>query len=339
MNPRLDPASGAGPSESSPLLAVDNLSVSFETHHGLLPAVEEVSFVLYPGDILGVVGESGSGKTVTVSALVGLLPNNARVTSGEVLYGGRDLLELSDPDLEDLRGKEIAMVFQDPMTSLNPVMRVGYQIAEALRIHGASRRQARRQALELLERVGIPNPQERFRQFPHEMSGGMRQRAVIAIAIANQPSVLIADEPTTALDVTIQAQVLEVLAAGCRAPDTSMILVTHDLGVVAEVANRVAVMYAGRIVEFGTVESIFSRPRHPYTIGLFAGLPRLEGKLGRLASIPGTPPTLASRPTGCTFHPRCFLSEGREDCHSGRVHLAPLGSGHSGACHFISETA
>ncbi len=339
MNSRVDLASGAGPTESSPLLAVDNLSVSFRTHHGLLSAVEEVSFSLYPGDILGVVGESGSGKTVTVSALVGLLPDNGRVTSGEVVYGGRNLLELSDPDLEGIRGKEIAMVFQDPMTSLNPVMRVGHQIAEALHIHGATRRQARRRAFELLERVGIPNPRERFRQFPHEMSGGMRQRAVIAIAIANQPPVLIADEPTTALDVTIQAQVLEVLAAGCRAADTSMILVTHDLGVIAEVANRVAVMYAGRIVEFGTVESIFIRPRHPYTIGLFAGLPRLEGELGRLAPIPGAPPTLASRPSGCTFHPRCFLSDGREDCRSMRVRLAPLGSGHSGACHFISETA
>ena len=333
------PPHESGLPASSPLLEVRGLSVSFETRRGVLSAVEDVSFSLYPGDILGVVGESGSGKTVTVSSLMGLLPDSARVTAGEVLYGGRNLLELSGTALEIVRGEEIAMVFQDPMTSLNPVMRVGHQITEALRIHGASRGEARRRALELLELVGIPNPRERFRQFPHEMSGGMRQRVVIAIAIANQPSVLIADEPTTALDVTIQAQVLEVLAAGCRATGASMILVTHDLGVIAEVANRVAVMYAGRIVETGTVETIFHRPRHPYTIGLFSSLPRLDGELGRLAPIPGTPPTLAARPPGCAFHPRCYLSAGREQCRSRIVQLSPLESGHSGACHFISETA
>ena len=329
----------SSPLLSSPLLDVRGLSVSFQTLGGVLPAVEDVSFTLYPGDILGVVGESGSGKTVTVSSLVGLLPDSARITAGEVVYCGRNLLELSDTALEVVRGEEIAMVFQDPMTSLNPVMRVGHQITEALRIHGVSRGESRRRAVELLEMVGIPDPQERFRQFPHEMSGGMRQRVVIAIAIANQPSVLIADEPTTALDVTIQAQVLEVLAAGCRATGASMILVTHDLGVIAEVANRVAVMYAGRIVETGTVESIFHRPRHPYTIGLFSSLPRLEGELEQLAPIPGTPPTLAARPSGCAFHPRCYLSGGREQCRSRIAHLVPLGSGHTGACHFISETA
>ncbi len=328
-----------GSTESAPLLEVRGLSVSFETHSGALPAVEDVSFALYPGDILGVVGESGSGKTVTVSSLVRLLPASARVTAGEVLYGGRNLLEVADGDMETVRGEEIAMVFQDPMTSLNPVMRVGNQISEALRIHGASRSEARRRTVELLDLVGIPNPRERSRQFPHEMSGGMRQRVVIAIAIANQPSVLIADEPTTALDVTIQAQVLEVLAAGCGATGASMILVTHDLGVIAEVANRVAVMYAGRIVETGTVETIFHRPRHPYTIGLFSSLPRLDGELGQLAPIPGTPPTLAARPPGCAFHPRCFLSGGREECRSRIAYLAPLESGHSAACHFMSETA
>ena len=284
------------------------------------------------------VGESGSGKTVTVSALVGLLAENARVTSGEVIYGGRNLVELSDAELEGIRGEEIAMVFQDPMTSLNPVMRVGRQITEALRIHGASRDGARRRAVELLELVGIPDPRERFRQFPHEMSGGMRQRVVIAIAIANRPSVLIADEPTTALDVTMQAQVLEVLAAGCGAAGSSMILVTHDLGVIAEVANRVTVMYAGRVVETGTVEEIFRRPRHPYTIGLFTSLPRLDGELEHLAPIPGTPPTLAARPSGCAFHPRCYLSAGREPCRSQTVELARLESGQSAACHFVSET-
>ena len=329
----------AGPEAPAPLLEVRGLSVSFRTHSGVLSAVEDVGFTLYPGDILGVVGESGSGKTVTVSSLVGLLPDNAEINGGEVVYGGRNLLELPEGELEGIRGREIAMVFQDPMTSLNPVMRVGRQITEALRIHGTPRAEARRRAVELLDLVGIPEPRRRFGQFPHELSGGMRQRAVIAIAVANRPSVLIADEPTTALDVTIQAQVLEVLAAGCGAAGASMILVTHDLGVIAEVADRVAVMYAGRIVETGTVEAIFHRPRHPYTIGLFTSLPRLDGELEHLAPIPGAPPTLAARPSGCAFHPRCFLSEGRKPCRSEVAALAPLGSGQRAACHFVAETA
>ncbi len=328
-----------GRREAGPLLEVRNLSVSFRTHSGILSAVEDVGFTLYPGDILGLVGESGSGKTVTVSSLVGLLPDNARVVGGEVIYGGRNLLELSDRELEEVRGGEIAMVFQDPMTSLNPVMKAGRQITEALRIHGISRAEAKRRAIELLDLVGIPQPRRRYGQYPHEMSGGMRQRVVIAIAIANRPSILIADEPTTALDVTIQAQVLEVLAAGCGAAGASMILVTHDLGVIAEVADRVAVMYAGRIVETGTVETIFNRPRHPYTIGLFTSLPRLDGELDQLAPIPGAPPTLAARPTGCAFHPRCFLSQGREPCRNQTAPMSSVGSGQSAACHFVSETA
>ena len=322
-----------------PLLEVRDLSISFETRSGALRAIEDVGFALYPGDILGLVGESGSGKTVTVSSLVGLPADNARVDGGRILYRGRDLLGLSDRELEAIRGREIAMVFQDPMTSLNPVMRVGHQIAEALRIHGASRSEARRRALELLELVGIPNPSQRYRQYPHEMSGGMRQRVVIAIAIANRPSVLIADEPTTALDVTIQAQVLEVLAAGCREAGASMILVTHDLGVIAEVVDRVAVMYAGRIVETGEVETIFRRPRHPYTMGLFTSLPRLDGDLENLEPIPGAPPTLAARPAGCAFHTRCGLSEGRVICRDQVPELQSLGADQSGACHFLAETA
>ena len=335
-----EPLSAHHPSsqDPAPLLEVRNLSISFETHSGVLPAIEDVSFALHPGDILGVVGESGSGKTVTVSSLVGLLPDNARIDGGRILYRGEDLLTLSDEKLEEVRGKEIAMVFQDPMTSLNPVMRVGRQIAEALRIHGASRSEARERAIELLELVDIPNPRQRYRQFPHELSGGMRQRVVIAVAIANQPSVLIADEPTTALDVTIQAQVLEVLAAGCGAAGASMILVTHDLGVIAEVADRVAVMYAGRIVETGTVETIFHRPRHPYTIGLFTSLPRLDTELEHLRPIPGVPPTLAARPTGCAFHTRCALSAGREPCRDQVPELASVGGGQSGACHYLAET-
>ena len=325
--------------DPAPLLEVRNLSISFQTNSGVLPAIEDVSFTLRPGEILGVVGESGSGKTVTVSSLVGLLPDNARIESGRVLYRGKNLLTFSDGDLEEVRGKEIAMVFQDPMTSLNPVMRVGRQITEALRIHGASRSNARERAVELLDLVGIPNPRQRFRQFPHELSGGMRQRVVIAVAIANQPSVLIADEPTTALDVTIQAQVLEVLAAGCGATGASMILVTHDLGVIAEVADRVAVMYGGRIVETGRVETIFHQPRHPYTMGLFTSLPRLDGGLEHLQPIPGVPPTLAARPTGCAFHTRCGLSGGREPCRDQVPELMSLGGGQSGACHFLAETA
>ncbi len=322
-----------------PLLEVRNLSISFETNSGVLSAIEEVSFALYPGDILGLVGESGSGKTVTVSSLVGLLPDNARINGGRIRYQGRDLLGLSDRELEEVRGREIATVFQDPMTSLNPVMRVGRQITEALRIHGASRSESRQRALELLDLVGIPNPSSRYRQYPHEMSGGMRQRVVIAIAIANRPSVLIADEPTTALDVTIQAQVLEVLAAGCGAAGASMILVTHDLGVIAEVADRVAVMYAGRIVETGAVETIFNHPRHPYTKGLFTSLPRLDGDLEHLKPIPGVPPTLAARPTGCAFHTRCALSGGRELCRKQVPELTFIGGEQSSACHFLAETA
>lgn len=324
---------------AAPLLEVRNLSISFATHSGVLPAIEDVGFSLYPGDILGLVGESGSGKTVTVSSLVGLLPDSARIDGGQIIYQGTDLLGMSDGELEEVRGKEIAMVFQDPMTSLNPVMRVGRQITEALRIHGAARSEARNRAVELLDLVGIPNPRQRYRQFPHELSGGMRQRVVIAIAIANQPSVLIADEPTTALDVTIQAQVLEVLAAGCGAAGASMILVTHDLGVIAEVADRVAVMYGGRIVETGAVETIFEHPRHPYTMGLFTSLPRLDGALEHLQPIPGVPPTLAARPTGCAFHTRCALSGGREPCRDRIPELVSLGGGQSGACHFLAETA
>ena len=327
------------PQNKTPLLEVQNLTISFETPSGVLAAVEDVSFVLHPGDILGVVGESGSGKTVTVSSLVGLLPQNAQINGGRILFKGRDLLGLSERELEKIRGMQIATVFQDPMTSLNPVMRVGHQITEALRVHGSSRSQARQRALELLDLVGIPNPTERYRQFPHEMSGGMRQRVVIAIAIANRPSVLIADEPTTALDVTIQAQVLEVLAQGCGEAGASMILVTHDLGVVAEVADRVAVMYAGRIVETGTVETIFRSPRHPYTMGLFTSLPRLDGDLEHLRPIPGVPPTLAARPTGCAFHTRCGLYAGREPCHMQVPELISLGGGQHGACHFLPETA
>ena len=341
MNSAAPHPSGRPGSEeaAAPLLEVRGLSVSFRTPAGVLSAVEDASFSLYPGDILGVVGESGSGKTVTVSSLAGLLPGNAEITGGQVIYGGRDLLELPDRELEKVRGREIAMVFQDPMTSLNPVMRVGHQIREALTIHGAGRAAAKKRAVELLDLVGIPEPRRRYSQFPHELSGGMRQRAVIAAAVANRPSVLIADEPTTALDVTIQAQVLEVLAAGCRAAGASMILVTHDLGVIAETADRVAVMYAGRIVETGTVEDIFHRPRHPYTIGLFTSLPRLDGDLEHLAPIPGAPPTLAARPSGCAFHPRCFLSKGREQCRSQTAALAAVGPGQSAACHFASETA
>lgn len=338
MSPRQGLQNGGSP-QGAPLLEVNNLSISFQTHSGALAAIEDVSFRLQPGDILGLVGESGSGKTVTVSSLVGLLPDNARINRGQVWYQGRDLLTLSERELEEVRGREIATVFQDPMTSLNPVMRVGHQIAEALRIHGATGREARHRTLDLLDLVGIPSPSERYRQFPHEMSGGMRQRVGIAIAIANQPAVLIADEPTTALDVTIQAQVLEVLAEGCGATGASMILVTHDLGVIAEIANRVAVMYGGRIVETGPVETIFSHPRHPYTVGLFTSLPRLDGEVEHLRPIPGVPPTLAARPSGCSFHTRCALSKGRAPCSEQIPELASLGSGQSGACHYLSETA
>jgi oligopeptide/dipeptide ABC transporter ATP-binding protein len=291
----------------SAILRVDDLKVGFATEDGVVEAVGGVSFELQPGEVLAVVGESGSGKSVTAQTITGLTrAPNAKIT-GSVGYRGRELIGLDDDQLRDIRGEQIAMVFQDPMSSLNPVYRVGDQISEMIRAHrDLSKREASDRAIELLRSVGIPNPERRVRHYPHEFSGGMRQRVMIAMALALEPEVLIADEPTTALDVTVQAQILRLLDQLNRDRDLAVILITHDLGVVAEVADRVLVMYAGQIVEDATLDEIFYDPQHPYTWGLLGSLMRLDqSRTARLAQIPGQPPSLLAPPSGCRFAPRC----------------------------------
>jgi oligopeptide/dipeptide ABC transporter ATP-binding protein len=325
---------------SDPLLSIRGLVTQFDTPDGTVRAVDGVSYDVHPGETVGVVGESGSGKSVTVMTVLGLVPQPpGRVESGEILLEGRDLLELPIEELRKIRGKDVAMIFQDPMTSLNPVLTVGLQIAEAVQTHDPSMSddQAREKVVELLELVGVPNASDRYDQYPHEYSGGMRQRGMIAMAMANRPKVLIADEPTTALDVTIQAQVLEVLKTAQEETNAGTILITHDLGVIAEMADRVVVMYAGRVVETGTVEEIFHTPRHPYTLGLLSSLPRPDVDLDRLEPIRGQPPSMISLPSGCAFHPRCKLGEGRERCRTETPPLYDLGGGVSSACHFHDE--
>jgi len=292
------------------LLEVRDLSVRFDTHHGSIRAVEGVSFELEEGETLGIVGESGSGKSVTNLAILGLVPQPPGVIeAGSVRYAGRELFELSPRELAALRGDELSMIFQDPMTSLNPLLTVGEQLAEVLEVHrGMGRRAARRPCAAALGDVGIPEPESRLDQYPHELSGGMRQRVMIAMALLCDPKVLIADEPTTALDVTIQAQILELLGDLQRKHGTAIVLITHDLGVVAGMSDRVQVMYAGRVVETAATGDLFARPRHPYTAGLLASVPRLSGEgSGSLRSIPGQPPDLADLPQGCAFAPRCEL--------------------------------
>jgi len=289
------------------ILKVDDLKVSFATEDGVVQAVGGVSFELRAGEVLAIVGESGSGKSVTAQTITGLTrAPNARIT-GSVTYRDRELNGLEDDQLRDVRGEQIAMVFQDPMSSLNPVYRVGDQITEMIRAHrDVSKHEAADRAVELLRSVGIPNPERRVRHYPHEFSGGMRQRVMIAMALALEPDVLIADEPTTALDVTVQAQILRLLDDLNRERDLAIILITHDLGVVAEIADRVLVMYAGQIVENATLDETFYDPQHPYTWGLLGSLMRLDQTRGaRLAQIPGQPPSLLAPPQGCRFAPRC----------------------------------
>jgi oligopeptide/dipeptide ABC transporter ATP-binding protein len=294
-------------SASEPLLSVRGLEVSFATEEGVVRAVDGVSFDLRPGEILAVVGESGSGKSVTAMTLMGLTRSPNASFEGTAEYRGTDLVGASDGELRRIRGAEIAMVFQDPMTSLNPVHRIGAQIAEQIQAHNrVSDAEAHAQAVALLERVGMPNASERARSYPHELSGGMRQRVMIALALSCDPSVLIADEPTTALDVTIQAQILERIRELRDETGMAVILVTHDLGVVAGIADRVAVMYAGQIVEQGTLDELFYDPQHPYTWGLLGSITRIDRpRLDRLPAIAGSPPSLADRPSGCRFRPRC----------------------------------
>jgi dipeptide transport system ATP-binding protein len=289
-----------------PLLEIDNLSVEFPTASGVLRAVDGVSLTLDEGEVLGVVGESGSGKSVTMLALMGLVAWPGRVTADRLAFGGRDLLKMSGRERRKLAGNDVAMIFQEPTTSLNPCFTVGFQLVETLRLHeGMDRAAARRRAVELLEQVGIPEPDKRLGAFPHQLSGGMNQRVMIAMAIACNPRLLIADEPTTALDVTIQAQILDLLVTLQRERGMSLVLITHNMGVVAETAQRVIVMYAGQIVEEQSAAALFAAPQHPYTAALLAALPERSAGERRLATIPGVVPGLWDRPRGCLFSPRC----------------------------------
>jgi oligopeptide/dipeptide ABC transporter ATP-binding protein len=327
---------------SEPILSVQNLVTTFAVGSSHIQAVRDVSFEVYAGEILCVVGESGSGKSASMNSLLRLLPPPpATQTSGSARFGDVDLLTLPERQLRNIRGREIAMIFQDPSTSFNPVQTIGSQIGEAIRIHDRkiSKRALRARVIDLLTTVGVPSPRIRFAQFPHEYSGGMRQRAMIAMALANNPKIIIADEPTTALDVTIQAQILELLEQVRIETDAATVLITHDLGIVAEVADRVLVMYAGKIIESGPVERVFARPQHPYTLGLLASKPRLDTRLEELLSIPGQPPSMAAPPPGCAFHVRCQLSRGREVCRAELPPLLPVDEdqAHRVACHFSDE--
>jgi oligopeptide/dipeptide ABC transporter ATP-binding protein len=323
------------------LLSIKDLVVEFSTEDGVVQAVDGVTYDLFPGETLGIVGESGSGKSVSTMSILGLIPQPpGRIVRGEALFKGTDLLKVSKKQLRHIRGNEVALIFQDPMTSLNPVLKIGAQIGEAIRTHHPHEKDAevKERVVGLMRTVGIPNPERRYEQYPHEFSGGMRQRAMIAMAIANAPSLLIADEPTTALDVTIQAQILEVLKKAQDETHAATILITHDLGLIAELADRVIVMYAGKVVELGDVSTIFESPRHPYTIGLMDSLPRLDAEDDWLRPIPGQPPSLINRPPGCPFHPRCFLSQGRARCREEEPLLREIGGpAHLTACHFAEE--
>ncbi|MEU6062777.1 ABC transporter ATP-binding protein [Streptomyces sp. NPDC047097] len=320
------------------MLDVQGLRVEFRTRDGVARAVNGVSYQVHPGETLAVLGESGSGKSVTAQAVMGILDTPpGKVTGGRVLFHGRDLLTLPEDERRRLRGARMAMVFQDALSALNPVMTVGDQLAEMFTVHrGASRRDARARAVELMDRVRIPAARERARDYPHQFSGGMRQRIMIAMAIALEPELLIADEPTTALDVTVQAQVMDLLAELRRDLGTALVLITHDLGVVAEVADRIAVMYAGRIVETAPVHALYERPAHPYTRGLLDSVPRLDRRDGELYAIQGLPPSLTRVPPGCAFHPRC--PRAREVCRTEEPPSHPVADGRASACHFWKET-
>jgi oligopeptide/dipeptide ABC transporter ATP-binding protein len=317
---------------ADPLLSVRDLSTHFFTREGVVHAVDGVSFDVQPGRVLGIVGESGCGKTVTALSIIGLVQKpTARIVSGEVLFGGRDLTTLSERELEDVRGSQIAMIFQDPMTSLNPTLTIGTQITETILRHfDVSKEEARKRAVALLEEVQIPRAASRLDDYPHRLSGGMRQRVMIAIALSCEPELLIADEPTTALDVTVQAQVLDLLEELRESHGTAMILITHDMGVVAETADDVVVMYAGQIVEQAAVLELFDHPEHPYTEALLGALPQLEGngvRQRRLTAIPGRPPDLVDPPDTCRFAPRCKYAGG-DACTTRMPALREIRPGH-----------
>ncbi|MEV7183776.1 ABC transporter ATP-binding protein [Kitasatospora sp. NPDC093102] len=329
----------------TPLLEVDDLHVEFHTRDGVARAVNGVSYSVAAGETLAVLGESGSGKSVTAQAVMGILDMPpGRITSGRILFRGEDLLTMSDNARRSIRGDHIAMIFQDSLSALNPVLSVGHQLGEMFRVHrGASRKEAREKAIELMERVRIPAARQRAGDFPHQFSGGMRQRIMIAMALSMEPDLIIADEPTTALDVTVQAQVMDLLAELQAEYNMGLILITHDLGVVADVADKIAVMYAGRIVETAPVHELYARPAHPYTRGLLDSIPRLDQKGQGLHAIKGLPPSLLRIPEGCAFNPRCPRAQDR--CRTELPPLAPVTSedgaelvGRRSACHYWRET-
>jgi len=290
----------------TPVLSVRNLKVEFPTRRGVLTAIDDISFDIAPGEVLGVVGESGAGKSITGTAVIGLIEPPGRIAGGEVLLRGQRIDNLPPEQMRRIRGKRIGMVFQDPLTSLNPLYRIGDQLVETIRTHSTlSESAARKKALSLLDEVGIPAPEMRIDAYPHQFSGGMRQRVVLALALAAEPELVIADEPTTALDVSVQAQIIALLKRLCAQHGAAVMLITHDMGVIAETADRVAVMYAGRIAEIGPVRDVIKQPLHPYTRGLMGSIPSLTGESDRLVQIPGSMPRLTAIPSGCTFHPRC----------------------------------
>ena len=313
------------------LLSVNKLKTHFLTPEGVIRAVDDVSFKIDKGKVLGLVGESGCGKSVTALSLMRLIPQPGRIISGEIFFDGRDLLKLGNEEIRKLRGNRMAMVFQDPMTSLNPVFTIGNQISEIFRVHkGLKRSEAMNKAQFLLQRVGIPDPSRRIKEYPHQLSGGMKQRVMIAMAISCEPSLIIADEPTTALDVTIQAQILRLLRELIETSNTALILISHDLGVIAEMADEVAIMYAGKIVEYTNTADLFAAPLHPYTIGLLQSIPRGEEKKKRLQTIEGSVPRLTDLPKGCMFNPRCKYVV--EQCRRDEPELVDAGGGHLVRC-------
>ena len=322
----------------TPILQVKDLRTQFLTDGGIVTAVDGVSFDLYPGESLGIVGESGSGKSVTALSILRLVPDPGRVVSGKVLFKNVDLLQATDEEIREIRGRDIAMIFQDPQSSLNPVLRTGFQIDEAMLAHGKSKSEARHRTLDLLKKVRIPAAESRVKDFPHQLSGGMRQRAMIAMGLANAPAILIADEPTTALDVTVQAQILELLGDLNRELGTAIVMITHNMGVVAGLCSRVMVMYAGQIVEEGPVEQIFDNPQHPYTWSLLRSIPRVDAlRHERLRSIEGIAPDLLHPPSGCRFHPRCPFRI--EKCYRDEPKLQDVAPNQRAACWVTMERA
>jgi peptide/nickel transport system ATP-binding protein/oligopeptide transport system ATP-binding protein len=319
------------------LLRLENLQTHFFTHEGTVRAVSGVSFRIARGETLGLVGESGCGKSVTALSIMRLIPDPpGRIVNGRILFEGRNLLNLSDREMRDIRGSKISMIFQEPMTSLDPVFTIGHEIMETLRLHqGLPKTGARRGAISALKTVGMPDAEKRVKNYPHELSGGMRQRAMIAMALACNPSLLIADEPTTALDVTIQAQILQLINELKEKLGTSVLLITHDLGVVAQMCDNVAVMYAGHIVEYTDVKTLFDRPLHPYTDGLYKSVPHLDDDIMRLETITGLVPDLLDVPTGCPFHPRCIHRF--DPCDRDIPPLEEVGRGHLAACHLYAK--